>query len=189
MKVTYSEKTDREMFSEVNRMGKILSPIFGFDFPKMKFDERLIPLARTTARVSSGLINEKKIKTSIKRIYGQDIPDLVVYINTTPFSSWNLDKRYLSISYGRNNELKFNSAVCHEANHLMYDLIFGTEKYQDTEIKETITILDELFGLKDPGWNKFAEQRKKVLDFYDRTKDFPKTIAFARSLFDDSEGE
>jgi len=186
MKVIYNEKIDREMFSEVNRIGKVLSPIFGFDFPKQKFDERLIPLARTTARVSSSFINEKKIKTLIKRIYNQDIPDLVVYINTTPFSSWNLDKKYLSISYGRNNELKFNSAVGHEANHLMYDLIFGTEKYQDTEIKETITILNELFGLKDPGWNKFAEQRKRVLDFYSRTEDYPKTIAYTKSLFNSS---
>lgn len=189
MKVIYNEKIDKEMFLEVNKMGKKLSPVFGFDFPKLKFDERLIPLAKTTARVSSNFINEKKIKTLINGIYNKDLPDLVVYINTTPFSSWNLDKKYLSISYGRNNELKFLSAVCHETNHLMYDLIFGTEKYQDTEIKETLTILNELFGLKDPGWNKFAKQREKVFGFYNQTKDFSKTIAYARGLFNNSRGK
>lgn len=187
MKVAYNEKIDKEIFLEVNKMGKKLSPIFGFDFPKLKFDERLIPLARATAKVSSDFINEKKIKKLINSIYDKDLPALVVYINTTPFSSWNLDRKYLSISYGRNNELKFLSAVCHESNHLMYDLTFETEKYQDTEIKETLTILNELFGLKDPGWSKFSKQREKVLDFYAQTKDFSKTIAYARSLFDNSE--
>lgn len=186
MKVVYNEKIDKEIFLEVNRMGGKLSPVFGFDFPKLKFDKRLIPIAKTTAIVSPDFINEKKIRTLIKRIYNQDLPDLVIYINTTPFSSWNLEKKYLSISYGRNNELKFISAICHEANHLMYDLIFETKKYQDTEIKETITILNECFGLKDPGWNKFSQQRRKVLDFYNRTKDFSKTIAYARSLFNNS---
>lgn len=186
MKIIYNEKIDREMFGEVNRMRKKLSPIFGFDFPKMKFDERLIPLAKVTAKVSSDFVNEKKIKKLINHIYNKDLPDLTIYINTTPFSSWNLDKRYLSISYGRNNELKFLSAVCHEANHLMYDFTFGTKKYQDTEIKETITVLNELFGMKDPGWNKFSQQREKVLDFYNKTKDFSETIVYARRLFDNN---
>lgn len=183
MKVIYNEKIDKEMFREVNRMGKKLSPVFGFDFPKLKLDKRLIPLAKATARVSPNFINEKKLKTLINNIYSKDLPYLVVYINTTPFSSWNLDKKYLSISYGRNNELKFFSTICHEANHLMYDLTFRTRKYQDTEVKETITILNDLFGIKDLGWNKFSEQRKKTLNFYNRTKDFSKTVAYVQKLF------
>ena len=183
MKVIYNEKMDEEMFLEVNKMGKKLSPVFGFNFPKLKFDKRLIPLAKVTARVSSNFINGKKLKSLINNIYNKDLPNLVVYINTTPFSSWNLDKKYLSISYGRNNELKFFSAVCHEANHLMYDLIFRTQKYQNTEVKETITILNNLFGIKDLGWNKFSKEREKTLNFYNRTKDFLKTIAYAQKLF------
>lgn len=183
MKIIYNEKIDKEMFLEVNKMGKKLSSVFGFDFPKLKFDKRLIPLAKITARISCSFINEKKLKTLINSIYNKDLPNLVVYINTTPFSSWNLDKKYLSISYGRNNEPKFFSAVCHEASHLMYDLTFKTKKYQDTEVKETITILNNLFELNDPGWNKFSKQRKKILNFYNRTKDFSKTIIYARNLF------
>lgn len=171
------------MFREVNKMRERLSPVFGFNFPKLKFDKRLIPLAKMAARVSSNFINEKKLKTLIKKIYKKDLPNLVVYINTTPFSSWSLDKKYLSISYGRNNEPKFFSTVCHEANHLMYDLAFETKKYQDTEIKETLTILNNPFGLKDLGWDKFSRQRKKTLDFYNRTKDFSKTITYIQKLF------
>lgn len=183
MKVIYNEKIDKEMFLEVNEMGKKLSPVFGFDFPKLKFDKRLIPLAKATARVGLNFINKKKIKALINNIYNKNLPNLVVYINTTPFSSWNLDKKYLSISYGRNNELKFFSTVCHEANHLMYDLTFRTQKYQDTEVKETITILNDLFGIKDLGWNKFSKQREKTLNFYNRTKNFSKAIAYAQKLF------
>jgi hypothetical protein len=168
---------------EVSRMGKKLSPVFGFDFPKLKFDKRIIPLAKVTARVSNNFINEKRIKELINNIYNKDLPNLVIYINTTPFSSWNLNKKYLSISYGRNNELKFFSTVCHEANHLMYDSTFRTQKYQDTEVKETITILNDFFGAKDLGWNKFSKQRKKALNFYNRTKDFQKTIAYIQKLF------
>jgi len=189
MKVIYNEKIDKEMFREVNMMGKKFSPIFGFNFPKLKFDKRLIPLAKATARVSPNFINGKKLKTLINKIYSKNFPNLVVYINTTPFSSWNLDKKYLSISYGRNNELKFFSTICHEASHLMYDLTFKTQKYQDIEIKETITILNDIFGLKDLGWNKFSKQRKKVLDFYNRTKDFSKTITYTQKLFKNSREE
>ena len=183
MRIIYNEKIDKEMFLEVNNMGKKLSPVFGFNFPKLKFDKRLIPLAKASAKVSPNFMNEKKIKTLINKIYNKDLPNLVIYINTTPFSSWDLGKKYLSISYGRNNELKFFSTVCHEANHLMYDLTFRTKKYQDTEVKETITILNELFGIKDLGWNKFSKQRKKTLNFYNKTKDFSKTITYAQKLF------
>ena len=65
----------------------------------------------------------------------------------------------------------------------MYDLIFRTQKYQNTEVKETITILNNLFGIKDLGWNKFSKEREKTLNFYNRTKDFLKTIAYAQKLF------
>lgn len=182
MKVIYNKKMDREMFREVNSMGRKLSPVFGFNFPKLKFDKRLIPLARAAARVSPNFINRKKLKTLINKIYNKDLPNLVVYINTTPFSSWNLDKKYLSISYGRNNELKFFSAVCHEANHLMYDLTFGTQKYQDTEVKEAITILNDLFGIRDLGWNKFSKQRNKIMLYYKKTKSFEKSIEYAKHI-------
>jgi len=70
MKVIYNEKMDKEMFLEVNKMGKKLSPVFGFNFPKLKFDKRLIPLAKVTARVSSNFINGKKLKSLINNIYG-----------------------------------------------------------------------------------------------------------------------
>lgn len=185
MKIIYNEKVDKEMFKEVNKTGKQLSPVFGFDFPKLKFDKRLISLAKITAKISSAFVNEKKLEMLIKKIYDKNLPRLTIYINTTPFSSWSLSKskKYLTISYARNNESKFFSAVCHEANHLMYDLTFGTEKYQDTEIKETLTVLNNIFGVEDKGWEKFSEQRKKVMEYYNKTKDFEETINYTRNLF------
>ena len=182
MKVKYSEKIDKEMFNEVNKMGEQLSPIFGFEFPKVKFDKRLILIAETTVKVGPTFINENKLKRVIKGIYGKDLPKLTVYINTTPFSSWNAKKRYLLLSYTRNNRIKFFSTVCHETNHLMYDLTFGTEKYQDTKVKETLTVLNNVFGVKDKGWQTFSKQRKAVLRFYNKTKSFKKTVEYAKII-------
>ncbi len=185
MKIRYSEKIDREIFKEVNKMGKKLTLIFGFKFPKVRFDKRVILIAKTMSKVAPDFINENKMKNVMKKIYGRNVPEITVYINTTPFSSWGLvkNKKYLTISYGRNNESKFFSAVCHEANHFMYDYCFGTEKYQDTEVKETLTVLNNIFGIKDKGWDKFSKQREKILEFYNKTKDFKETINYTRNLF------
>ena len=92
------------------------------------------------------------------------------------------------MSFTRNDYDKFFSTVCHESNHLMYDLIFGTKKYEDTEIKETLTVLNNLFGVEDKGWRKFLNQRQNVLNFYNKTKNFEKTIEYARNNFNNFQG-
>lgn len=183
MEIKYSQKIDKEMFEEVNKMGKALTPVFGFKFPKLKFDKRLMPLAKILANISHNFLDEKKLKRLIKKLYGRDLPGLTVYINTTPFSSWNTEKNYLSISYTRNDSTKFFSTICHEANHLMYDMVFRTKKYQDTKIKETLTILNNAFGVEDCGWENFSKQRKKVLKFYLRTKNLTKTLEYTKNLY------
>ena len=179
MEIKYSEKKDREMFAEINKTRDKLSPIFGFNFPKVKFDKRLIPVAKVMTRVGKTFLNEKKL---IKGIYKKDLPKLAIYINTTPFSSINVEKKYLSLSYTRNDHSKFFSTVCHEANHLMYDLTFGTKKYEDTEIKETLTVLNNFFGVKDKGWKKFSKERKQVLNFYKKEKKLEKTVRYAKKI-------
>lgn len=182
MKIKYSEKIDREMFIEVNQMRKKLSPIFGFDFPKVKFDIRLVPIAKVMIGVSKTFLNENKLKKVIKGIYNKDLPKLTIYINTTPFSSWNVKEKYLSLSYTRNDCNKFFSTVCHESNHFMYDLTFGTKKYEDIKIKEIITVLNNVFGVEDKGWKKFSKERMKILDFYKKERNLEKTIKYAKQL-------
>lgn len=183
MKIKYSEKIDKEMFAEINKMRNKLSPVFGFDFPKVKFDKRLILIAKVMTKVGKTFLNENKLKKLIKEIYNKDLPKLTIYINTTPFSSWNAQEGYLSLSYTRNNCNKFFSAVCHEANHFMYDLTFGTKKYQDTQIKETITVLNNVFSVEDKGWKKFSKERIKVLAFYKKERNLEKTIKYAKNIF------
>lgn len=182
MRIIYLEEKDKEMFAEVNKMGSKLSPIFGITFPRIKFDKRLVPIAKVMTKVGKTFINEAKLKRVIKSIYKEDLPELVIYINTTPFSSWNAEEKYLSLSYTRNDSVKFFSTVCHEANHLMYDLTFGTEKYQDTKIKETLTVLNNVYGVEDNGWRNFSEGRAKVLDFYKKEKDLEKTVEYAKNI-------
>ncbi len=182
MKIKYSRKIDREIFNEVNIMGKKLSPIFGFDFPKVKFDKRLIPIAKATIKVAESFIDEKKIREIVKGIYNKDIPDITIYVNTTPFSTWDVKNKWISVSIERVG-IKFFNAVCHEINHFMYDYCLNTKKYEDTEIKETLTVLNNIFGIEDKGWKKFSEQRKRVIEYYNKTKDFKKTIHYTRNLF------
>ncbi len=181
MKVEYLEKIDREIFKEVNKMGKQLSPIFGFKFPKVKFDKRVIPIAEVMAKVFPAFIDEKKVKAMMKKMYGKDMPEITIYINTTPFSTWNVRERWVSVSIERGHS-RFFQTVCHEINHFMYDYTFKTKKYEDTEIKETITVLNNTFGIEDKGWRAFSEKRKMVLDFYMKTKDFKKTIEYAKTV-------
>lgn len=179
MKVKYSKKIDKEVFDEVNKMKKKLSPVFGFNFPKLSFKEKVVPVAKAIAK-SVGL-EEKKLKKIMKAIYGKDMPDITVYINTTPFSTWNVDKKYISVSCFRFG--KFFETVCHESNHFMYDVVFGTKKYQNNEIKETVTVLNNAFGIEDRGsWEKFSKTRKKVFDYYKRTKNFKKTLEYAKNI-------
>ena len=182
MKIKYSRKIDKEIFDEVNRMRKKLSPIFGFQFPKIQFDKRVILIAKAVVAVTGKFINENGMKTIMSKIYREKMPSITIYVNTTPFSTWNVKEKWISISFTRIGK-KFYETACHETNHFMYDFVFKTKKYQDTEIKETLTVLNNVFGITDVGWSKFSKQRKKVLKFYNKTKDFKKTINYAQSLF------
>lgn len=181
MKIIYSEKIDKEIFKEINKMGDKLSPVFGFKFPKVKFDKREIPKAKIMANCFSSVVNENKIKKAIKKIYNCDMPDIIVYVNSTPFSTWNVKEKWLSVSIKR-GAIQVENTICHEANHFMYDYVFKTEKYQDTEIKETLTVLNNFYGFEDKGWNKFSKYREKVFKFYKKTRDFNKTREYALKL-------
>lgn len=178
MDVKYSKKIDKNFFNEVNSMGEKLSPIFGFNFPTLTFKERVVPVAKAIAKAV--ILDESRLKKIIKEIYSIEMPDITIYINTTPFSTWNVEKKYISISCFRFD--KFFETVCHESNHLMYDIVFKTQKYQDNNTKETITVLNNILGVEDKGWDKFSKQRKKVLDYYNKSKNFFETIKYARSI-------
>lgn len=152
MKTFYSEKIDREIFNELNKMRGKLSPVFGFTFPKVKFKK---------IKVRTRKFNERKLREIVMALYCRKMPKIKVYLNTTPFSTWNVKKKYLSVSYKRKGDRLF-AAICHEANHFMYDYCFKTKKYEDTEIKETLTVLNNYFGVYDNGWRHFSEKRKKL---------------------------
>lgn len=179
MKIKYLQKIDKEIFNEVNEMCPKLSTIMGFKFEKITFDKRLIPIAKATIKVAESFIDEKKVREIIRAIYNKDVPDITIYVNTTPFSTWNVKDKWVSISIERMG-IKFFQTVCHEINHFMYDYCFKTEKYQDTEIKETLTVFNNVFGVEDKGWKKFSGQRKRVMEYYNETKDFKKTVEYAR---------
>lgn len=181
MKIIYNEKIDKKIFREVNEMGEKLSPVFGFDFPRVEFDDKEIPRAKIMANCFSSIVDEVKIKRAIKKIYKCDMPDIIIYINSTPFSTWNVKEKWLSISIKRGS-IRMENTICHEANHFMYDYVFETEKYQDTEAKEILTVLNNFYGFEDKGWDKFSKERKKVFKFYKETKDFTKTRDYALKL-------
>ncbi len=152
METVYSEKIDKEVHNELKKMGKKLSPVFGFEFPKVKFKK---------TKIEKKKFNEKRVQELMMALYCEKMPKIKVYLNTTPFSTWNVEKGYLSISNDRKGD-SFFAAICHEANHFMYDYYFKTKKYEETEIKEIIPVLHNYFGIYDRGWKKFIRKRKKL---------------------------
>ncbi|OGZ27187.1 MAG: hypothetical protein A2365_00770 [Candidatus Nealsonbacteria bacterium RIFOXYB1_FULL_40_15] len=176
MKIEYSEKIDKEIIREVNKMCPSLSKVMGFNFDKkVKFDKRFIQVAKAVAKASEDFFDEKKMRGVMDKIYKTKMPEVKVFINTSGFATWNIKKKYISVPMNFMGESFFNHA-CHEANHFMYDFAFGTKKYEDTEIKEIITVINNAFGIHDSGWPKFREKREKVLDVYNKTKDIGSVI-------------
>jgi len=180
MDIKYSKKIDKEIFKEINRMGRKISPIFGYDFPKVKFDERLIPIAKSTVNVAKNYINEKKIQNIMKKIYNKKVPDITIYVNTTPFSTWNVEEKWVSVSIFRIG-IEFYYTVCHEINHFMYDYVFKTKKYEDTKVKEIITVFNNIFDIKDRGWAKFKEEREKAIKHFKKSNNFRETIKYIKN--------
>jgi hypothetical protein len=176
MKIKYSKKIDREVFNEVNEMCPRLAPIMGFKFKKITFNNKAVPIAKKIARSAKHSINEKKLREIMKSIFRKELPDITMYINTTPFSTWNVKDKWVSVSYTMAAQGRFFYTICHEANHFMYDYVFNTEKYQDTEIKETITVINNAFGIQDKGWPNFQEQRKRAIEVYDKTRSIEAVI-------------
>lgn len=181
MNIHYSIDIDRNIHTEVNTKGKKLSLIFGFAFLPVIFDKEKSQRAAKLAKQVS-VFDEKKAQNTIFSIYRKKLPKISLFINTTSFSTWNVHDKYISLSLDRfpNDVL---SSFCHEANHFMYDVMYENEKYTDTEIKETVTVLNELFGIKDKGWHVFDEQRHKVLEYAKQTHDCLLAIKYAQQLF------
>ncbi|MDD2732092.1 MAG: hypothetical protein PHI53_02755 [Candidatus Pacebacteria bacterium] len=187
MKIYYSKKIDKEIHKELNRMGEKLSPVFGHKFPKVKFDGQMSIIASKVAK-SMPDFNDGEIKRNMKKIFGKEMPEFFVVLNTIPFSTWNVEEKWISISL--KDILTFKRTLYHEANHFMYDYTFGTKKYEDTEIKETITVLNNSFkGVKDNdiGWKKFKEQRHKVWEHYSKKHELRSSVEFAQKLFKKSD--
>jgi len=177
MKVKYSRKIDKRVIAEVNKECPRLSKVMGFKFEKeIRFDKRFISIAKAVAKSSRVFINETKIREAMKAIYGKDIPKITIYVNTTEFGTWNVIEGWVSVSMKYYGESFFNH-TCHEINHFMYDSVYGTNKYEDTNIKEIVTIFNNNFGIKDTGWTIFKDERNKIANEYQSTnKDFKDII-------------
>lgn len=180
MKAEYSEDIDREIIFEANTKGKKLSNIFGFHFEEVTFDSK----RKNLAMHYIGDIDKEVVVTLKEVIFGifkRNFPKVSIFINITPFSTWNTKKCYISLSVDRFPD-KILSSLCHEANHFMYDEIFGSGKYEDTCVKESLTILQELFGVRDYGWKTFEKQRGEIVSFFKKNQDIHQTVSFAKSI-------
>jgi len=181
MKIIYSQKIDKRIFKEVNKECPRLSKIFGFEFKKIKFDKRIIPIAKNVAKTSKYFVKEKKVKSIMESIFNKKVPvGITVYINTTPFCTWNVREKWISISMRFVGKEFFNK-VCHEMNHFMYDYTFKTKKYQNTKIKEIITVVNNAFNVYDKGWNKFHKERKAAFKKYQETKNIEEVVRQIRN--------
>jgi len=181
MDTDYSENIDRQIHDEVNQMGSVLGEQFGFHFPTVTFDQTKADEARRVAlqTTSQNLVDLTKARLLLKEVFHRELPGITLYINTTPFSTWNTNAQYISLSIQRFPDRMFES-FCHEANHYLYDLTYGAQKYQDTAIKETITVLNTLLGVTDHGWPSLKQKRARLLAEYEKSHSFQAAIDFAR---------
>lgn len=183
MYTQYNEKIDKQIHEEVNEEGKRLSKILDFPFEKIFFDIKRKNLAlQKIGELPNDFL--KIPKRIAKEIYQRKMPKVIIYINTTPFSTWNTEKKYISLSVDRFPDTLLSS-FCHEMNHYLFDLFFHVAKYEKTETKEILTILNESFGIHDHGWKKFSKERKETLAYFQKNNDIQKTASFVQKMLNE----
>ena len=114
------------------------------------------------------------------------------YINSSPHSSFNSKKNYLSISIMcKKNRLV--PTVLHEANHFIFrkhydDFCFsiGCSKDDIDNIKEFVTIINDIifYPMQDNGWEIHQKFRKRALAVWKNTEDIKKVIKDAKIALD-----
>lgn len=169
---------------------------FGHKFPKtFKIEKSDAITAEKTAIKFQEIWNkyEKTFRENFYTIYNCDFPrDMKCYINTSPYSMFNVDKNYISISMMRtcNN---FISTVLHEANHFIFIKYYSDfcrsidcSSEDISEIKEIVTIInnDVFSPMEDSGWELYQKYRERALVVWKKNKDIKKVIIDAKKALD-----
>lgn len=118
--------------------------------------------------------------------------DIICYVNSSPYSSFNPAKNYLSISWQcQSNRLV--PSVLHEVNHLLFYknywnfcLAINCSLSEIDIIKEIITVINDqvFYPMQDNGWKKYSSYRRETLLIWKRTKNMKMVIQRLKMLLD-----
>jgi len=139
---------------------------------------------------------EEIFREKIIIIYKYDFPkNMDCFINSSPYSSFNPVKNYLSISMlcERN---RLVPKVLHESSHFLFrkyydDFCFsiGCTKEDIDKIKEFVTIINDVifYPMQDGGWEAHKEYRQRALKVWYKTNNIKEVIKDAKKALDEQQ--
>ena len=188
----YDKKIDIENWERITAKSKKCGGfIFGDSFPtSYKVTEQSIKKAEEKIPEYDNAWEKYKEKfyTGMHKIFKKEFPkDVSFYINTSPFSYFNTEKKYISISMSCKFVIPH---VLHEANHYMFkkyyqDKLKETQSHDD--VKEIFSVVnnDVFKPMNDPYWAKYEEKRSRVLKKWTKTQDIDQVIEYINNNYKD----
>lgn len=134
-------------------------------------DENAIEIAKKMA--SQFIINDEEIESGFREIFKCDVPPIVCYFTTCPYS---MDKYPDYISVSAISKFDKMGSFLHETNHYM--LRHSRPNTPNIEeVKEIIAVVNEdVFKVRDSYWKKYEEQRKIAMREWQKSRDIDKVI-------------
>lgn len=136
---------------------------------------------------------EMIFKDKIKNIYKDcDLEKINCYINTSPYSSFNSDNDYISISFKKKNR-RVVPSLLHEINHLLFLRSYkyfcasiGCTNSDIDKIKEFVTVInDDVFSpMQDEYWPGHEKYRELALATWREKNDLKRVVEVLKTLLD-----
>lgn len=189
----YDKKIDIENWERITEKSKKCEGVrFGESFPtSYKLTEESISKAKE--KISEFNNDWRKYKEKfylgMYKIFKKEFPKNVsFYINTSPFSYFNLKKKYISISMSCTFVIP---NILHEANHYMFVKYYQDKikKTQHEDIKEIFSVVnnDVFKPMEDPYWAIYEKKRIKIFKKWVKTQDINKVIEYINNNYKSAE--
>ncbi len=188
----YNKKFDEDNWDRLIKNGKK----YGHQFPSSYLISDSDIVRAKERVVEYQLLWDKYddiFRDKIPIIYKHNFPrNCTFFVNTSPYSSFNVEKKYLSISMMR-EENRFIPTMIHEASHFLFQKYYiefcysiGCSYEEIDKIKEFITIItnDVFSPMQDVGWNDHEKYRKEALKIWKDRRNLKDVIQHLKNMLD-----
>ncbi len=186
----YDKKIDIENWERITAKSKKCSGfIFGESFPtSYKVTEQFVKKAEEKIPEFDNVWEKYKEKfyMGMYKIFKKEFPkDVSFYINTSPFSYFNTEKKYISISMSCKFVIPH---ILHETNHYMFRKYYQDKikkTHHNEDVKEIFSVVnDDVFKpMNDPYWKMYEEKRNRVFKKWIKTQDIDKVIEYINNNY------